>query len=695
MIKLLIIRAKHFRTLYNLGYFKDLKATVIRHFNPKQEKMEYIRYLNIYAGFDIETTTIDDLSFMYHWQFSFFTDEKEIVICGREWRELEDLIKEIKSIFGLSYNLRILIWIANTSYEFSFMFKRFKWSEIFAKETRQPLIARTGGIEFRECLTISGSNLAHLAKTYCETQKLTGDLDFKIIRNKYTKLTNTEKYYCWNDVIILAEFSKYIFDNFMRSQNYIPLTKTHIIRHNMKKYAKSLHPKEEYKELKEWIASLFPKSSEEYKFIMNYLFRGGYVHGDFMHILELLFNLDSFDKKSSYPWSILTKYVPMSPWKEVKKPTKQKYLNAIKNKCVIAVIEFRGLKSKTNHSLESKSKCISLEGALIDNGRVHKADKMTVIICELDFQNYEKWYEFNDFKVLQMHISERGYLPNYLRDGLYFAFKAKEEIDKFNNPREYTLQKEIVNSYYGMCVTRLPFNDVFLINNEWIVQESKKSYDELRANEILSPFWGIYICAHSRKSECDFIIENANSIFYGDTDSGKGYLNSSVAKWLHNFNKENTRINREFAKRWAYDPDVIKHLGNFEWETSPKELGKIYWFKYGGAKRYISQYANEGFKSTIAGLPKKSLNEFCISEGINPFEYFNKDMEIPESATHKLRAKYIDNEYECYIEDAEGNGELMHELSGVCLLPVNFTMSFDKDWLKMLAFHLDRFKRFG
>ena len=70
-------------------------------------------------------------------------------------------------------------------------------------------------------------------------------------------------------------------------------------------------------------------------------------------------------------------------------------------------------------------------------------------------------------------------------------------------------------------------------------------------------------------------------------------------------------------------------------------------------------------------------------------------MTIPANETGKLRAKYIDEPTKEVVTDSFGNSEVMKEMSSVCLLPVEFTMSFDKDWLKLLLFHLKRFDRFN
>ena len=188
------------------------KSELTAHAIKKQDT--WVKYIDLYSGFDIETTRVGNNSYMYKWQLSLMTDVSPcIVVSGRRWEEFTYFIGQIKRVLNLRETTRVPIWIANMSFEFQFMRKHFEWDEIFSKESRQPLLARTGGIEFHEALAISQGNLAYLAKTYCKTQKAVGglDLDYSIIRNYDSPLTEKENGYCDNDVIPLAEFSQYIF----------------------------------------------------------------------------------------------------------------------------------------------------------------------------------------------------------------------------------------------------------------------------------------------------------------------------------------------------------------------------------------------------------------------------------------------------------------------------------------------------
>lgn len=662
-----------------------------------EEGSQWTSYLHLYCGFDIETTSFEDNSYMYIWQFSIATDRNinnPIVIFGRTWSEFEYLIKKLRRMLTLRESTRMIIWVANLSYEFSFIRKLFEWDQIFAKEPRQPLLAVSGGIEFREALSISGGNLAYLAKTYCKTQKMVGDLDYDILRNSKTELTDEELAYCRNDVVILSEFSQYIFQQYIIPERYIPLTSTMILRHELKQRAKERFGKLSF--IYDIIKSLFPKTMSEYIFDMWYLFRGGFVHGEYSSMLHDLFDLEGFDLKSSYPSYMLKGYVPISPFEDYKPKDTEDFFRILDKYCVKFVITFKNIRAKTKHSIESTSKCIELKNPLIDNGRVRRADMMKVYLTELDFQTYMDFYTWDSFSIESLQIAKRGTLPDYLKNMVYELFELKESIDKKANPQGYAISKTKVNGMFGMCCTRLCFEDIQYNQqtDKWESVPSEKDYNYLISSQVLSPYWGIYITAGARRVICK-LLADLDGVVYTDTDSHKFKLTRHNMRVVHEFNKRNHAMNQLCCDTNGYSMDIIGKLGALEWETSPKDMGRILHFRGAGAKRYICQYANAGFVSTIAGLGKGVLNSYCKELGTDAFELFDKNMVIPKEKTGKLRAIYNDAPVEAYITDNQGNTELMKELSNVCLVPVEFTMSMDPDYLALIYQQTRRLQKHG
>ena len=256
-------------------------------------KKQDITYLKIYSGFDIETSNVDipkndkgdvsHLAFMYHWQFSFVSDSSGIVFMGRYWSEFLRLMEKLESFYGLGFDKRILIWIANAGFELQFIRKKIDWAEedFFAREERHPLKFRSGGYEFHEALTISGGSLAQLAKDYTVTQKLKGDLDFKIFRSGKTPLEFGEKSYCINDVTILSEWGYFIFITYIIPDKRIPLTKTGILRCECRQELIKMLGRDGFKRYMQLIKEAYP-SQEEYFAWFKWLFRGGYVHSNIL-----------------------------------------------------------------------------------------------------------------------------------------------------------------------------------------------------------------------------------------------------------------------------------------------------------------------------------------------------------------------------------------------------------------------------
>lgn len=657
----------------------------------------WLRYHKIYSGFDIETTTTDNgNTFMYKWQFSYNTEQNiQYVVSGRTWEEFLQLYKLLCRRLALRDNTRLVVWVANFSYEFSFLKTRIEMTDIFAKTAYNPLYAFSRGIEFRDCLSISQGGLKYLCKCWTTTQKAVGDLDYSIMRNSQTPLNETEERYCDNDVIPLSEFSKKIFEIYLHKERYIPLTSTGILRHDLRKKAyESVNGNKD--QIHNFIKTLFPQNKADYLFIMKYLFRGGFVHANFADTRQMLYGIHGFDFKSSYPARAFKSYYPMTPFKALENVSRETLDNYCKTHCVIFVATFTKIKAKSTHSIESKSKCISLINPLLDNGRIRKAEKMTVFLTELDFQSYNEFYEWEEMKIHNISIAERGFLPRYLLDRFYYWFEKKESIDKETNKQDYDITKTRINGHFGLCVTRLVFSDIkYTLEDGWQAVETTKSYEDMISSQVLSPYWGVYMTSAARREELSLLWKLRKYVCYSDTDSHKMPLNGEVAKIIHAYNKREREINRRLCEHYGYDLKILGKIGCMEWETSPREKGKILKFKTLGAKRYMCEYQKAGFESTISGLPKDAITNYCKDTGQDAFVLFDNKMSIPYKYTRKLRPQYNDNGIMEIVTDAQGNSEKMIEYSSVTLLEQDFNLSMEQDYLYLLAYSLERLVKHG
>lgn len=619
------------------------------------------RYLELYCGFDIETTTLENHhAYMYCWQFSI----NSIVIMGRHWSEFLDLLQTLQKIYTLRETTRVIIWVANLGFEFQFMRKLLNISHLFAKHKREPLyFLHDKCIEFRECLSISGGNLSQLAKDYCRTQKLVGDLNYDKERSWKTPLTDKEISYCCNDVIILSEWSEYIFNEYIKPLKYVPLTKTGILRKETKQGVND--------KIKEFILQCYP-SEQLYNYWMKWLFRGGYVHSNRAYTNKVLYKVFGEDITSSYPDRMNNSYSPVSPFIEA---DIEKWTSYLDSYCCILDITFKNLKNSTTHSIESSSKAIELETPIIDNGRILYAEKIRVLLTELDFDIYKKFYTWDDLEVHSIHIAKRGRLPHYLLKVLNKAYEQKDRLKKSGqkDTPEYALQKSKVNSCYGMCVTKLHPSEIIYDGDEWDETTSNFNYQKEIKKQFLLPQWGIWIVSQARHKLLSMVYKFHQDVIYCDTDSIY-FKNEENLKYFEEYNKKQKEIMRQYCDNHNLPYEHFNDLGCFDLELDGADK-----FKTLGAKRYIYE-KNGHIKVTIAGLPKKSLVKYCEERNIDIFEEFTNKMLLDQETSLKNTSKYNDEPHSDIVD-----GVRMYSESSCGIYKIPFQLNLAEAYLTLLT----------
>lgn len=638
-------------------------------------------YARIYAGFDIETTNYikDDIkeAYMYIWQFALCTEKAGVLFIGRTWNDFISLLQVIREHYEINEAQRLIIWDANLSFEFQFMRKIIPFDigeySFFAKEERKPLLATCyGGIEFRECLTITGGSLKQLAKDYTTTQKLEGDLDYSKLRNSKTPLTEKEIQYCYNDVIILAEFSQFIFDKYIIPDKRVPLTKTGLLRSEVK--TELLLKCKDLKAYRDYIKTAFP-SKDDYTTWFRYLFRGGFVHSNFSLTNEIFSNVQCYDITSSYPARMNLSYFPVTAFRDA--PFKMEYL---KTHCCIMVVTFYNIKTTTMHSIESLHKAMYYENVKTDNGRIYKADVLQVMLTELDYKNYCMFYRWERVKVDCFQIAQRGRLPAFIRNVLnrHYLFKASLKQKGLSGTPEYAIAKSGVNAAFGLMVTRISLDKVTINTlGEWVVDPVGVDFLKEVDKQVLLPQWGIYVAAHARRELLKMVkaIDKTcgNVVIYCDTDSIKCLYSPEIPRLVEKYN--NTIA--EQLKAVKLENNAFHDLGMFDNEYPDDVVTR---FKTLGAKRYLTEINSKTIKATVAGLPKNTINK----QGVDPFQLFDiNGMKINAELSDKMTTAYNDGYTERIIDDGE-TAELMHEESSVALYEIPFTMLTEKDYYNLV-----------
>ena len=652
-------------------------------------------YINIGAAFDIETTSFyskkydKDIATMWIWQFGL----GDITILGRTWREFKTLIGILNTwLTDIYKGANLLILDHNFSFEFQWIKGWFEWNknkdgtpDIFAKNDRSILYAKTGCIEFRDTLSLTDLSLAKLQKNYgLSVGKLKGDLDYSVMRHFETEnITPDEMAYCINDVRVLVDlFDKYIVPEFFSVDKLLPLTSTGLVRQDMMETFKEMS-KEEQKKWRSKIRNAQP-SEQIYHIFREWLFRGGYVHAN---TIACNFTGEepfwSEDLKSAHPAQMLLNKFPYKFYKRNNHCFKEVLDDArAGTHAFFGIFVFTNIRSKTYHSYESKSKIISETGGKYENGRLIEADKLKVCITDVDWQCYEMLYEWDKVEVTLLYQAIYQPLPDYVRKTVMKYFVLKETLPK--DSVEYMRAKRKLNSCFGCCATSLPEQELVFDANLNIMRLSGeyKSYDDLIRWLILLPQWAIWIAAYTRLDIVRSITEDGTTTNYGldciyyDTDSNKVRNPEKHKWWFDKFNKE--KYDKVQAMEcYDFDRSLFNKIGSFDFEYQGDR------FKVLGAKRYLVEHGGET-QVTVAGMVKGSLEEYCDKNNLDIWEEFTNNLYLSPEDSKKKTTVYTDDEIDDILTDFEGNKCHIFERSCVAIVPIPFTMSIEAEFLNRI-----------
>ena len=651
-------------------------------------------YWDLKCGFDIETTTYIDRAYMYIWQIGI----NNKAFFGNTWEEFNDCLNIINEYINYlnrqkakekhkkEFKAQAICFIHNIAFEWQFVRKEINITDVFLKSLREPLYFESGNIKFLDSFQITHMSLAKLAKRYCTTQKMVGDIDYTVLRNTTDgkNLTDKEMKYCENDVLILCEFAEYYFNRYI-SNNELIYTETSIVRHTLKRAFK-----EQSQLTKQDIFEMYPKTFNEYLMYMEYLFAGGWVKSSVDVFGKVLTNIKCKDITSSYPAQIAHRYYPISKFKTIKIDNKQMFNNMLSRYCCILDVTLYNVKKTTIHSIVSTSKIVNNDVGriLVDNGRIAEVEKVRLLMTELDWEIFNKFYDYDKFKIIinNFKIAVRGKLPDYVVSTMLDAYERKEELKL--QGKDYFNEKCFVNMFYGCFVTKIhKFNYVF--KNGEITKELNDYYKQIRSS-VLSPFWGIWCTSWARYQELSAVYENADCVVYGDTDSVKGY--NMPDEYFNSYNNEQIEKNKKLCEKYNKNFDLIKELGC--WDSEPT----YQLFKTIGCKRYIGFDENNKLSVTIAGVPKGTLENIVGIKADKDKKYYTtrqkalKVMDLLKDRQSfkncKTGATYNDNEHSDII-----NGELMISKSSVAINNIDFTIKVSSEYKDYINQVIEMYER--
>lgn len=665
-----------------------------------------IEFFNLECAFDIETTSTyinpdEKFAFMYLWTIGF--KDSNYVYHGRTWQEFIEFMEAIQKHFQLNKERRLVVYVHNLSYEFQFMRKYFEWEEVFSVDSRKPIKAvTTEGIEFRDSYILSGFSLDRLAKNLIshDIEKLTGNLDYSLIRHSETVLTMQEIDYAINDVLIVIYYINEQI-NYYKDISKIPMTNTGRVRRFVRDrcyYSNTNHKKASkgkyyrYRRIMEDLTL----DSKTYKMLTR-AFMGGFTHANANYVGKVIEEVTSIDFNSSYPAVMLTEQFPMSKAMPTELTEEKDFNYYRKRFCLLFDVRFTGLIAKIpQENYISESKCWKLEGALINNGRVQKADVLAMTITEVDFEIIEQCYEWDKMEIANLHRYYKGYLPYAIIQSIIHLYEQKTVLKGVEGFEvEYLLSKGMLNSVYGMSVTAV-VRDEITYDDEWKenpadVEEQIQNYNESKNRFLYYP-WGIWTTAFARRNLWYGIVSMGDDYIYSDTDSIK-FLNYEKHKpFIEAYDKNLIKKLEKMCSLYRIPIEKLKpktkegveqFIGLWDFD------GHYSKFKTLGAKRYLVEHSKTGeLELTVAGLSKKDGLEYmkrvCNNDHDKVFEMFNDELHIPASETGKNTHTYIDSEQEYMILDYRGKEGLAEARSGVHLEKAEFTLSLAREYVKFL-----------
>ena len=669
------------------------------------------RFYNVPCSFDIETSSfyrdadgttynyeqvsklrdkkLEKCSVMYVWQFGI----NGVVFVGRTWEEFVEMIETLSAALNLSHSRRLICFVHNLSYEFQFIRKLFVWERVFSIDVRKPLYAITkSGIEFRCSYLLSGYSLAHLGtqlKKY-PCAKMVGDLDYTLIRHAGTPLTGQELRYCINDVLLVMNYIEELIEehgNILR----LPLTKTGFVR----KYCRGVclrTKNEEGKRVNNYryrdtMNDLYITGEEEFTMLQR-AFAGGFTHANANYTDDVLYEVDSYDFTSSYPYVMVSERFPMSRGVRMNVKNAAHFEVLVSKYCCVFDVEFTDLcASRTQDNPLSASKCFIKEDVTENNGRVVAAKRVATTITNIDYTVLKNFYTWRQVRVGCMYCYRKDYLPTEFITAILRLYEKKTTLKGVEGKEtEYLNSKEMLNSCYGMCVTN-PLRDEFTYNGEWNARqmtdeernETLHKYNDSKNRFLFYP-WGVFVTAFARRNLFTAIAAVGDDYIYSDTDSVKILHGADHREYFKRYNDMVEMKLRAACKHHGLNvnlcfPDTIKGitkvLGVWDFEGCYKR------FKTLGAKRYMTENCEGEVSITVSGVNKKAAVPYLLKkygrDGI--FDAFTNYLNLPPEATGKNIHTYIDYKQTGIVTDYNGVTSSFTTETGVHLEPTGYYLS--------------------
>lgn len=627
------------------------------------------KYKDLFCAFDIESTNDMELqqAFMYIWQFQI----EDYTIIGREWSEWLTFCERLTE--QLEEDEYIMVYVHNLSYEFSFIkgVYGFTPEEVFCIQPRKVLKCEMmDHIEFRCSYLLTNMNLATFTKKMGVKEKLSGDdYDYSKQRYPWTELSDQELEYCITDVESLVKALKVYFTIEHDSFYTIPLTSTGFVRRDCKEAMRHFNRGE--------LKNMLPDF--EIYTLLKQAFRGGNTHANRYYAEEILENVSSYDRVSSYPDVMINELFPMSAWIREDDINIERACRKIfkqKRACLLRV-SFKNIRLRDPMDgcpYIPKHKCRNLSHHYNDNGRILWADFLEISLTDIDFKIILQQYKFDSAVIHDFYHCRYGRLPKALRDVIGKYYQDKTELKGIKEQELfYMLSKAKLNSIYGMSVQDickrniLYENDQFKFDDELTDQEL---YDKTIQKAFICYSWGVFTTARAREQLQIAINMTGDNFVYCDTDSVKFIDDGSVS-----FDKYNKSRKRNSIKNGGVATDKAGkqyYLGLYDYEGTYKRFITM------GAKKYAYEDTADQLHITVAGCGKsKGAKELAARGGLEAFKEGFTFYEAggTESVYNDIRHPYT----------IQRDGHELEITSNVLIRPSTYTLGVTGEYKRILS----------
>lgn len=686
--------------------------------NQERQSKRSELYLRCGGGYDTESTTVTDtagkplFAFVYHIQimingsYIYFRD------IGLLTPFLKELAEGVRKFRAKKKQPKLIIWVANLSHEYAFFKKQIAAAgitDLFAKTARTPLkIEVCGCIEFREAIGLFGNSLEDIAHKNTKTQKLKGDLDYDLIRTPDTPIKkapekgheHSEYEYMRNDVKILDELSEVAFKKFTDQKLKIPMTSTGILRQECKNMINIIR----FEEIMN--SKLMPITEHEYFMQRKFMYAGGLSGTSPIYAGEFIKHSKCADIVSDYPAQMNHHLFPAG---ELRETAPQNY-NKLGSKFRIMLFVC-DIRAKTAHSVLSKHKIVNFDNdkhcrgigrarsAIVLNGKVWSANNVCLLMNNTELKGLKELYHFRNIRLLRLwYFTEKKKAPYHLRKCMNKYYLRKQELKEqgLDETIEYKICKAMVNSFYGMSVTKL-YDCIY----KWSEGEQKiveaasdRPYDRQREHVWLNPYVGYWTTTYARCILFHYIAKYPELILQYDTDSLYYITEPSQVKLLKTRDCTAQELIDAFESDLREYSEMMheKNMRIFKGDKHFLTLGS--WdidkedstgFKGLGAKRYLVRKADGKLKPTVAGMRKSAFVKYIKESGADPFEFFSENMKLDRMKADKLASAYYDGEEEkaVKIKDYRGHESIVTIGTYHALYSISFDIRTAEKYMRL------------